>query len=209
LDSDAVVWVGNGGADEGYAVYLDRAAGSDGQGHDRREIFIHELIALTPDAYLGLWEHMLTHDLADKIITETHPDDRFQQLVEDPFRVEVASEVEGAMLRIVDVQRALEQRPSVGARPAGFTARIEDRNLPWNDGVWRIEAAEGRTSAERTEVTADVEMSVNALAALFTGFTKPAVAHEAGFVRVNRPEAVEEMAQVFAVNDLPHCPDWY
>ena len=208
IDSDAVVWVDADGRDAGYMVYFEHTMESQirWQAHG---VFIRDFQALTANAYLGLWEHMLTHDLADSIVTEAHPDDPFQQLCEDPFKIEVSRGSEGAMLRIVDVEKALAMRPSVSTRAAGFTARIEDRSLAWNDGTWWIEAAEGRTSAERTDAEADVEMSVNTLASLFTGYLKPETAAESGFIRVNRTEAVAEMAQVFAVTDPPFCPDYY
>lgn len=208
VDSDAVVWVDADGRDAGYAVYFNHVVGTESR-WQLQEVFIRDFQALTADAYLGLWEHMLTHDLADSIVTEAHPDDPFQQLCEDPFKVAVATGSEGAMLRIVDVEKALAMRPSAGTRAAAFTARIEDRSLAWNDGAWRIETAEGRTSAERTDAEPDVEMSVNTLASLFTGYLKPETAAETGFVRVNRAEAVAEMTQVFAVTDPPFCPDFY
>jgi predicted acetyltransferase len=208
FDSDAVIWVGPDGRDEGYAIYFNRGIGFR-EGWARNEIFVRDFQALTSDAYLGLWEHLLTHDLADGIMTEAHPDDPFQQLCEDPFKVEVSTGSEGAMLRIVDIEKALAARPSVGTRAAGFTARVEDRTLNWNNATWRIETAEGRTSAERTDAEPDVEMSVNTLASLYSGHLKPEVAAATGFVRVLRPESVAEMTQVFAVTDPPYCPDFY
>jgi predicted acetyltransferase len=207
VDSDAVIWVDNEGHDQGYAVYGNRNMAPSGN-WTPQEIFIRDFQALTSDAYLGLWEHVLTHDLAENIATELHPDDPFRNIVDEPHKVKVTME-HGSMLRIVDVEAAFALRPYLGDGPAAFTARIEDHNLVWNDGIWRIESADGKLHAERTDATADVSMSVNALAALFTGFLKPEVAANTGFVRVSRPEAVAEMAQIFAVNDAPYSPDYY
>jgi predicted acetyltransferase len=207
VDSDAVVWVDEQGNDQGYAVYANRAIGAD-FGWSRQAIWIRDFAALTPDAYLGLWRHMFTHDLADKIEVEMHPDDRFRELCDNPHKVE--SKVSyGAMLRIVDVEKALAQRPYVGHGSGGFTARINDPHLAWNDGTWRIETANGHLHAERTDAKADVEMSVNTLAPIYSGFIKPEVAATTGFVQVNRPEAIAEMTQLFAVRDAPYSPDYY
>lgn len=207
IDADIVRWVGDDGVDEGYIVYLHRSMPSE----DRWEsegIFIRDMVALTSNAYLGLWAHMLTHDLADKIEGEFHPDDRFRQQVENPFKVkaEVGS---GAMLRVVDVERAFSQRPFSGVRPAVFTLHVEDPNLAWNSGAWRVEAAEGKMLAERTEASPDAEMSANILASLFSGYMKPRVAFTAGFARLHNPDALAGIEQAFAVLDAPYCPDYY
>ena len=207
VPADAVVWVDENGNDQGYAVYTNRAAGMSG-GWSRQQIWIRDFAALNSDAYLGLWEHMLTHDLADTINVEMHPNDVFRYLVEEPHRVK-AERSYGAMIRIVDVEKAFAQRPYVGQGTAAFTARINDPHLDWNDGTWRIEASDGHLHAERTQATPDVEMSVNTLAPLYTGYMRPDVAANTGFVRVIRPDAIAEMMQVFAVKDAPFSPDYY
>jgi predicted acetyltransferase len=207
VDYDSVVWVDRDGADQGYVAYTNRNMAPAGQWIPQ-EVWIRDFVALTSDAYVGLWEHMLTHDLAEKISVEMHPADPFRHICDDPFNVQTR-EPDGAMIRVVDVEKAFEQRPYLGTRPASVVARISDRHLPWNDGAWRIEGAEGRTRAERTNAAPDVEMDANALAALFTGFLRPAVAVTTGFARLNRPEALPEMEQLFAVADAPFCPDYY
>lgn len=207
VDSDVVVWVDEDGNDQGYAVYVNRSIGSAG-GWQRQQVWIRDFQALTSDAYIGLWQHMLTHDLADSIQTEMHPYDMFRELCDDPHKVK--SEVgEGAMIRIVDIEQAFARRPYVGQGSAAFTARIVDPHLDWNDGTWRIEASNGHLHAERTQATADVEMSVNTVAPLYTGYMRPDVAANTGFVRVIRPDAIAEMMQVFAVKDAPFSPDYY
>ena len=167
------------GRDQGYVVYMNRNMAPQGN-WTPQEIWIRDFEALTADAYIGLWEHMLTHDLAAKISGEMHPADPFRHICEDPFTVDTR-EPDGAMLRVVDVEKAFAQRPFVGTRPAVFTAQIEDRNLAWNKGIWRIEGAEGQMRAERTDAAPDVEMDVNALAAMFTGFLRPSVGRDDGF----------------------------
>ncbi|MEO8456658.1 MAG: GNAT family N-acetyltransferase [Chloroflexota bacterium] len=207
VDADGVVWVDAQGNDKGYAVYVNRSVGSEG-GWSRQAVWIRDFQALDSDAYVGLWEHMLTHDLADTISVELPSDDMFREMCENPHKVK--SEVGmGAMLRIVDVEKALAQRPYVGNGSAGFTARIEDPRLAWNDGTWRIESANGHLHAEKTDAEPDVEMSVNTLAPLYSGYMRSDVAANTGFVKVNRPDAIAEMMQVFAVKSAPYSPDYY
>jgi len=207
-ENEAVVWVDKEGQDHGYIVYLNRPYGPRDGGWDNQEVWIRDFVALTADAYLGLWEHMLTHDLAQTLVYEAHPDDRFPDVAEDPFKIQ-QTVAEGAMLRIVDVERAIAQRPHAGDRPAAMTVRIEDRTLPWNDGTWQIEAAGREMRAERTDAPADAEMSVNSFAALFSGYVRAEVAAQCGLVTARDDAAVAQLARLFAVTDPPYCPDFY
>jgi predicted acetyltransferase len=207
VDNDAVVWIDENGQDRGYVMYWDSPAGKDGP-FDATDIWVHHYYALTSDAYLGIWRHLLTHDLASHIVAELHPNDPFVQLCEPPFAV-ASSPGWGAMIRVVDVENAIAQRPYLSDGTAALTLRIEDRTLPFNDGTWRLEAGEGRMHAERTTATPDAECTVNTLASLFTGYLTPEWAARSGFLRVTRPEAIEELARLFAVKDAPFSPEHY
>jgi predicted acetyltransferase len=206
-DNDIFVWVSAEGRDEGYVVYNHRELPSD-RDWPRRAVHIRDFVALTPDAYTGLWQHMLTHDLAEHVVASMPSDDPFPNLVHDPFRVQVSPGY-GAMLRIVDVEQAIALRPYVGDRPVSFTVRILDHTAPWNEGALRIEAAEGRMRAERTEAEPDLELTANTLAPVFTGHMTPEVARGVGLLRVFRDEAVSEMAEAFRVLYPPYCHDSY
>ncbi|MEO6197898.1 MAG: GNAT family N-acetyltransferase [Dehalococcoidia bacterium] len=207
-DSDATVWTDENGVDQGYVVYFERPTGVREGNWEQQEIFVRDLIALTPDAYLGLWQHLLTHDLAAAIVCETRPDDPLPDLLEDPFVVK-QSISEGAMLRIVDVERALAKRPFRGAKSAAVTIRIEDPTLPHNDGVWRIEGSGTEMRAERTDASPQVEMSINMLAPLYSGHLSPSVASGVGMIKIRDGSALDALGSLFAVDDLPYSPDWY
>jgi len=166
------------------------------------------MVALTPDAYLGLWQHLLAHDIARRIAVHVPLEDPFPHLVADPWKVEV-ERAEGAMIRIVDVEQALAQRPYCGRDAVSFAMRIVDASAPWNDGVWRGDAGEGRMRAERTDSEPDIELSANFLAPLFTGFVRPDQAAEAGMLKVNREAALAQAKDAFAVTHPPYCNDWF
>ncbi|MBI2912916.1 MAG: GNAT family N-acetyltransferase [Chloroflexi bacterium] len=206
-DSEALVWVDPSGQDGGYIVYLHQLLPREGTfpGH---LINVRDFVALNGDAYLGLWRHLLTHDLASLVVVEVAPDDPFPDLVQDPWKVQI-SRGQGAMLRIVDVERAIAMRPYCGDGSIDFTMRIADGTAPWNEGAWRVEALEGRMRAERTDAAPDVELTANALAPIFTGHLRPDVAAGVGLLTVSRDEAIEEMAAAFAVTYPPYCNDWY
>jgi predicted acetyltransferase len=113
------------------------------------------------------------------------------------------------MMRVVDVERALGRRPYVGSRPVSFMMKVHDSAAPWNEGVWRIEAGEGQVRAELKGGDADLELSAGTLAPLYTGFMRPEVAAGVGLVKVNRPEALDDMREAFAATHTPYSNDWY
>lgn len=213
--SEAVVWHNDRGEDEGYLVYYAQPMPRTGR-FVPWELEVRDFVALSGDAYLGLWRHLLSHDIATRLTVHMPPDDPFPDLVEDPRKIEVIRG-EGPMLRVVDVERALGMRPYAGTRPVSFSMGITDTTAPWNDGVWRIEAGEGQTRVEPfgsaqdrlQEGQADVELSAGTLAPLYTGYMRPEVAASVGLLKVNRAEVIEEMAQAFAVTYPPYSNDWY
>jgi predicted acetyltransferase len=206
-DNEIFVWGSAAGRDQGYVVYNHRALPQD-RDWPRRAVYIRDFVALSGDAYLGLWQHMLTHDLADYVVAFMPPDDPFPALVHDPFRVQIGPG-HGAMLRIVDVEAAIGLRPYAGERSVSFTMRILDHSAPWNEGTWRIETADGRMQATRTESEPDAELTAGTLAPLFTGHMSPEVAAGVGLLRVLRPEAVGEMTEAFRTLYPPYSHDTY
>ncbi len=206
---DIVVWANESGEDRGYVVYQNRPTGKRAtDGWAQQEIWVRDFVALDAGAYRGLWQHVLTHDLASNVVYESHPDDPFVDLCEDPFVVTV-NRGEGPMIRIADVEGAIASRPYVGGSSASFTMRISDGNAPWNEGVWRVEAGEGGMRAQKTDAAPDVEMSVNFLAPLYTGLRTAETLAAVGMITVHRAEALTEITNAFAVADPPYTQDYY
>lgn len=206
---EVFLWLDGNGEAQGFIVYtwvrVGRAITEPEAGND---LLVRDMVALTPDAYLGLWQHLLTHDIARRIMVYVPQHDPFADLVIDPWKMEVKRS-EAAMVRVVDVEQALAQRPYCGRGTVSFTMRVLDASAPWNDGVWRVEAGEGRMQAERTEAEADIELSVNFLAPLFTGFIRADQAAEAGMLKVHREQALPQAQEAFAVTHPPYCNDWF
>jgi len=206
-DNETFIWKDANGEDEGYVSYYSRMLPRA----DRFapwEVVVRDFVSLSGDAYLGLWRHLLAHDLATRLAVHAPLDDPFPDLVEDPRKVEIVR-TEGPMIRVVDVERALSMRPFGGRRPASFTMRITDTAAPWNDSVWRIEAGEGQMQVERKEGEADVEVNAGTLAPIYTGLMPPDVAAGVGLLKVNRPDALDDMREAFAVTYPPYSNDWY
>jgi predicted acetyltransferase len=206
-DSDAVVWKNADGEDEGYLSYHSRSMPRTDR-YAPWEVVVRDFVAVSSDAYLALWQHLLTHDIATRLAVNMPTDDPFADLIEDPRKVELPRS-EGPMMRVVDVERALGRRPYVGSRPVSFTMRVTDISAPWNEGVWRIEAGEGQVRAELKGGDADVELNAGTLAPLYTGFMRPDVAVGVGLMKVNRREALDDIRKAFAATHPPYSQDWY
>jgi len=200
----AFLWLDGDGEAQGFIIYTWSRAASDPEGGS--DLMVRDMVSLTSDAYLGLWEHLLTHDIARRIVAYVPAHDPFSDLVLDPWKMEVERS-EAAMVRVVDVEQALAQRPYCGRDAVSFTMRVIDPSAQWNEGVWRVEAADGRMRAERTDAEPDIELSVNFLAPLYTGFLRADQAAEVGMLKVNRQQALAQAAKSFAVTHPPFCND--
>ena len=204
---EVFVWVSEAGRDEGYIAYEVTDQPSEWR-WPARVIWVRDMYALTSDAYLGLLEHVQTHDLAQKVNIFAPIDDPLREVAVDPWKIE-AKIGEGAMLRVVDVERAFEIRPYAGGEAAAFTMRLHDSAAPWNDGTWRVEAADGAMRASKSDGAVDVELTSNTLAPLFTGHFTPERAAVSGMMTVHNPDALPEMARALAVTYPPYGPDNY
>jgi predicted acetyltransferase len=205
---DAFLWLDGSGEAQGFIVYAPVPSGREPDGETSHDLLVRDMVALTSDAYLGLWQHLLAHDIAQRIVVWAPLHDPFADLVVDPWKMEVHRS-HGAMIRVVDVEQALAQRPYCGRGAVSFTMRVVDPGAPWNDGVWQVEAGEGRMQAQRTGAEADIELSVNFLSPLFTGFIRPDHAAEVGMLKVNRRETLAQAQEAFAVSHPPYCNDWF
>lgn len=168
---------------------------------------VTSFVALDLDARRALWQYVRAHDLVLRArFGRVEPDDPLPDLLLEPR--ELRRRTGDAMwLRVVDVPRALEARPY---REAGaLTLRVHDTLAPWNDGVWRFE-----TDGEQTRVTpaaggaAALDLPVNALASLLTGFRTATRIERAGML-TGDPAAVRRADALFATAYAPHMPDGF
>jgi predicted acetyltransferase len=76
--------------------------------------------------------------------------------------------VDFAMLRVLDVCRALELM-EVPEAEGGFALEVDDAFMPENSGVYQVRIASGHVRAERGGTTADLHVSVQTLCLLAIG----------------------------------------
>jgi predicted acetyltransferase len=190
------------GKAEGYVVLNVPSGGRMAD----RTLTVQWLAALTAPAHRALLDLVLSHDLVGNIRWVMPPDEPFIDLVQDPTQIEmVRLTAYGLMLRVVDFQAAVAARPTYGE--GKLTLRIEDRDCPWNAADWSVTADGGRLFAEPTSEAPMLSVSARALAQLYNGFRSPSTLALAGRLDVRDPAALPVADALFAMRNVPFCPD--
>lgn len=88
------------------------------------------------------------------------------QLFPEPYHISVRREAQG-MLRVINAGECLRLYP--WREDTAFTVHVADPVLSGNNGLFAVRCAEGRTTVEKTEGAADLEVSIQALSVLLLG----------------------------------------
>lgn len=206
--NDIAVWADEGGEPRGYLIYYPR--------RDRRpaampedRLVIEEFVALDADAYGGLLRYVLAHDLAHEVLWVGPVDDPLPLAVDEPGRLR-REHLEGFMLRVVDVERAVAARPPAAGAPEGaFTVHIADAAAPWNQGTWRIQCQGGRLTAARADGPADLSVGADVFAALYNGFLRPSEAVRSGLAHAAGGDALSLADRILAADHPPFPSDFF
>lgn len=208
-ERDAAVWSNAAGEARGYVVYHTITRPAPGAPYPEIILRVDDWVALDAEAYSAILNYLLGHDLSGRIIMLASADEPLAAAFEEPtYIAEPPGAWSGAMVRLVDVPRAIEARPAPPlVSGASVTIALTDASAPWNAATWHIECRAGRMSAERTNTAPQLEMDVCALAPIYNGFTKPADAARVGTMRVVDEKAVGALGDIFAASFAPYCPD--
>ncbi|MBI5288000.1 MAG: GNAT family N-acetyltransferase [Chloroflexi bacterium] len=207
-EHDAVIWSNAADQPRGYAVYTQQHRQSGGP-FGETILRVIDWVALDGEGYSALLNYLMTHDLVSQIVLVVSEDEPVLAAFEEPVHVkEPPGAWTGILLRLVDLQRAIECRPSrPEASGLAVTVAVTDVAAPWNTGTWRLECGKGRMAAERTNAAPDLEADATALAPLYNGFANPADAARVGQLVVHDGAAVERMGRMFTTPFRPFCPD--
>lgn len=202
---ECLVWQDGAGRDQGYMLYLDRPSSNP----EETAINVFELCAVTADAYLNLITVLAQHDIRNRIRIIAPLDDPLQLLFGDAERLKVEERFT-VMLRVVDVENALRERPVADlSLSTELTLSVTDASAPWNQGTYRLQATEGRMLVERTSGEGDLRLDARVLAPVFDGYVTPSRAAGSGLVRADSEDALRRADALFAVTYLPYFPDSY
>ena len=207
--TDAAVWEDADGRPRGYVVYTTRKAQPPDRPWPQSRLWVRELVTQDPAAYVALVNYLLSHDMHDRIEWSVPADEPVLSLLDDPHRVRIEA-WSSLMLRVVDVPAALRARGC--PKQAGgqrFTLAVRDKTLPWNEGAWRVEAAEGCLVTEAHDGQADLVADVAVLAPILDGHLSVAEAARAGLLEAVDRSALDAAAAVFAVDRPPFCLDYF
>lgn len=194
----------DGTAAIGYVIYHVRG---DKTGHSTRnqELTIKDFVWLNGDAYRSLWSWLARHDLVGRIVWVRAPiDDPAPELFVEP-RLLNAQSRDGTWLRIVDAPVALAQR-GYQATDSITVEVAADELSPWNAGRYKLECAPEGATVTPTRASADMTLSVKALASLYSGFRSARQLAQWGLVDAD-DAVLDRASRIFATRHAPHCPD--
>ena len=188
------------GTIEGY-LYLIPRGGPEWP----RQLELTDLVALTPRAARRLLTFLRDHRAQfESVRFRGSPHDPLLSLLPElGYRVRLH---EHWMLRIVDVEAALEARGYPEGVRAELHLTVHDPLLSENDGRFVLELSEGRAKVTRGG-EGRIALDVRALAPLYTGHLSPEALRSAGLLE--GPEAdLRAAAPVFA-GDAPWMIDHF
>lgn len=188
----------------GYVTYHLRDGGS---GHFTRnqEIVVRDLAWCDADAYRSLWSWLKRHDLVGRILWPGVPiDDPAGELFVEP-RLLHAEMRDGIWLRVVDVAAALATRGYHGRGALTLEVAADDL-APWNTGRFVLDTDAGEAKVGTTTAAADVQLTVKALASLYSGHRSARQLKSWGLLDAD-DDAVARTDALFATRHAPHCPD--
>jgi predicted acetyltransferase len=157
----------------------------------------------SPDAFAGLWRHLLSVDLVDRITAEKRPlDEPVELLFTDPRHAAVQKIQDEGWLRLVDVAAMLDARTYLGGP---LVIEVTDPFLEHNSGRYRL----SEDGATRTTDPADLELHADTLSMLYLGGWRASDLAIAGRVRATGEAALERADLLFSTRVNPWCGTFF
>lgn len=168
----------------GYALYAHGGWGND------HTVTVRDMLALTPEGHLSLWDFLAGIDLTDRVVAHTFVDNPLPWALVDNRCVSAKGPVDSIWLRVLDVVAALEGRPWYA--DGDVVLGISDR-LGHAEGNWHVVVRDGRASVTRTDAAAQVSMAASALGSLYLSSVPTATLVQAARV-TGEPDAIATWA---------------
>jgi predicted acetyltransferase len=188
---------------EGYVAYTQSAAV---RGYT---VWVDDLTAVDADTERTLWRHLGAHAAqADRVTVAGVPLDALALMLPEQTIRPVGQQL--WMTRIVDAAGAIAQRGYPAGVRAQVSFRLVDPMVAKNDGCWRIvvDDGEGRLEALDPSSEPEIELSINALATLFTGWSTSAVVVASGQARGLSPRVGADLDAIFSGRRPVMCDDF-
>ncbi|HEX2093522.1 MAG TPA: GNAT family N-acetyltransferase [Longimicrobiaceae bacterium] len=203
-DRAAVVYWGEGGEPEGYAIVRYRAD----LPLTERFLEVEERMWLTLGAQRGLYAWLSSMgDQWRELVYRAHPEEGFGERLSEPrlpllsapswgLWFPSATLLRGPMFRLLDVPAALSLRSVVDSPELTLAIDVEDVQIPENRGPWRVRLEDGATFVEPYTggyVDATLTLPVDALSRIFIGALAPRQAVAGGLATIDRPEVIRRL----------------
>jgi len=194
------------GEPRGYLTYRNREQ-EDWNPGPNQSMKVGAFFALDAEAYRGMWEFLVAHDLVKEIEFERVPEDDLAPLLLQEPRTLHRRTGDGLWMRIADVELALTQRPYGDA--GALTIAVEDDVCDWNVGTYRLETDGASSTVARTGDRADLTVPVARLAQLLSGFASATDLSRAGLIEARDGGVVATADRMFATAYRPYCQDGF
>ena len=203
-DQAAVVYYGEGGAPEGYAIVRYRAD----LPVDKRFLEVEERAWLTIPAQRGIYGWLSTlGDQWREIVYRAHPEEGFGDRINEPrlpllsapgwgLWFPSATLLRGPMFRLLDVCEALRMRTSAVGVQMTLALEVIDAHIPENAGPWRVRIEGGEIEVEPyggEKVDATLRLGVDTLARIFIGAIAPWQAIANGLAVIDRADMIKAL----------------
>jgi predicted acetyltransferase len=209
-DLAGVLYRGEGGEPEGYAIVRYRAD----LPVDRRFIEVEERVWLTLGAQRGLYGWLSTlGDQWREVVYRAHPEEGFGDRLSEPrlpllsapswgLWFPSATLLRGPMFRILDLPDALALRRLAGEERLTLRLQVADRQLPVNDGPWRVVVDGERMEIEPSssgEVDATLRLGMQTLSRIFIGALAPWQAVAGGLATIDDESVIPALDRAFTL----------
>lgn len=175
----------------GYVIYSQ--APSDGSGY---RIVVDEMVAREPGAALTLWRMLGGHGMQVESITlQRGPVDELLLVLPEQEVTQVSNN--RWMHRLVDAPAAIAARGFPPDVAAEVHFALHDHLAPWNEGRWvlRVEDGHGELVAGGT---GDLQITINGLSSMATGWGSAASLAGAGALHHSTPADRAALDAIFA-----------
>jgi predicted acetyltransferase len=167
-----------------------------------------ELIATTPDAYLGLWRYCCEVDLIGEITADTRcVDEPLGWLLDNPrAALKQTQRIDSLWLRPLDVAGVLAARRYFSEGRA-----VVDVSDPsgLSGGRFALEGGPTGATCSPTQQSADLSMGLPALGTLTLGGVSPRLLAEAGWIDEHTPGALDTAERLFRWPLTPWCSTFF
>jgi predicted acetyltransferase len=190
------------GEPTGFVVY--RVESSSERHVPTSTLRVSDLIALTPDAYLGLWRFVCEVDLVRHVSAGRRcVEEPLAWLLDNPrAALQLAARTDDLWLRPLDIPALLGARRY--AAPAQLVLEVDDP-MGLSGGRFKLEGGPDGATCRPTHETADLSVSMSALGALSLGGVSLRVLHEARAVDEHTPNSVDTGDRFFRWPAAPWC----